>query len=158
MKNEHLPRDLRRAYIRYGYTLFLDAAEEIERLQMLVNPEEKIPIIVDISLIQRVIEKEFQLPAGGVYSNAKPSVMPKRIAMYLAHTIGSLNKNMIAREFKKNHSTVIHSLNVIVDTMAMNEKLRDLVRDIGDKCLELAKTERKHKVEKMECLNSQHTM
>lgn len=158
MKNEYLTRDLRRAYIRYGYTLFLDAAEEIERLQTLVNPEEKIPVIVDIGLIQKVIENEFDLPNGGVYSNARTAITPKRIAMYLAHTIGSLNKNMIAREFKKNHSTVIHSLNVIVDSMAMNEKLRDLVREIGDKCLELAKTERKNKVEKMKCLTNQPTM
>ena len=158
MKNEYLTRDLRRAYIRYGYTLFLDAVEEIERLQKLVNPEEKIPIIVDMSLIERVVENEFDLPPGGVYSNAKTSVTPKRIAMYLAHTIGSLNKNMIAREFKKNHSTVIHSLNVIVDSMAMNEKLRDMVREIGDKCLELAKTERLKKVEKMECQNNQPSM
>jgi chromosomal replication initiation ATPase DnaA len=158
MKNEYLTRDLRRAYIRYGYTLFLDAAEEIERLQTLVNPEEKIPVIVDIGLIQKVIENEFDLPLGGVYSNARTAITPKRIAMYLAHTIGSLNKNMIAREFKKNHSTVIHSLNVIVDSMAMNEKLRDLVREIGDKCLEQAKTERKNKVEKMKCLSNQPTM
>ena len=158
MKNEYLTRDLRRAYIRYGYTLFLSAAEEIERLQTLVNPEEKIPMIVDITIIQRVIESEFNLPANGVYANIKASVTPKRIAMYLAHTIGSLNKNMIAREFKKNHSTVIHSLNVIVDTMAINDKLRELVSEISDRCLEMAKEERKRKVEKMKCLTNQPTM
>lgn len=153
MSVETLPIELRAAYVKYGYTLFLEAAEEIDRLRDLIKTDEKFPIVVRMSLICRTVEEAFGLPLGSLKTERnKNTTKPRQIAMHVSFAVGNHSKSAIAREFNRNHATVIHSLKTVADWMALDDKFRKIVESLSKQCLENAKQERKDNMEKMKCL------
>lgn len=156
MSVEALPIELRAAYVKYGYTLFLEAAEEIERLRDLIKTDEKFPVIVRMSLICQTLEEAFGLTKGSIKIERSRNVTkPRQIAMHIAFALGNHSKSSIAREFNRNHATVIHALNTVADWMAIDEKFRGVVDNLTSICLKNAKEERKLNMEKMKCLVKQ---
>lgn len=153
MSIEALPIELRAAYVKYGYTLFLEAAEEIERLRDLIKTDEKFPVIVRMSLICQALEEAFGLDKGSIrVDRSRNATKPRQIAMHIAFVVGHHSKSAIAREFNRNHATVIHALNTVADWMAIDDKFRVVVENLSSMCLEKAKEERKLNMEKMKCL------
>lgn len=153
MSIEALPIELRAAYVKYGYTLFLEAAEEIDRLRDLIKTDEKFPVMVRMSLISQTLEEAFGLEKGSIKVERNRNVTkPRQIAMHIAFSLGNHSKSAIAREFNRNHATVIHALKTVADWMAIDDKFRGVVDNLSKLCLDKAKEERKLNMEKMKCL------
>lgn len=153
MSIEALPIELRAAYVKYGYTLFLEAAEEIDRLRDLIKTDEKFPVMVRMSLISQTLEEAFGLEKGSIKVERNRNVTkPRQIAMHIAFSLGNHSKSAIAREFNRNHATVIHALKTVADWMAIDDKFRGVVENLSKLCLDKAKEERKLNMEKMKCL------
>jgi len=153
MSVEALPTELREAYVKYGYTLFLDAAEEIDRLRSLIKTDEKFPLKVRMGLVCDTIEDAFGIERGGIKCNrTRNNVKPRQIAMHISFAIGNHSKSSIAREFNRNHATVIHALKTVADWMAMDEKFRGVIENLTKLCIDKAREERKINMEKMKCL------
>ena len=153
MSIEALPIELRAAYVKYGYTLFLEAAEEIERLRDLIKTDEKFPVIVRMSLINQTLEEAFGFGKGVLKTERSKNVTkPRQIAMHISFALGNHSKSAIAREFNRNHATVIHALNTVADWMAIDEKFRGVIENLTKLCIDKAREERKINMEKMKCL------
>lgn len=153
MEIEALPTELRRAYVKYGYTLFLDAAEEIDRLRGLIKSDDVFPVTVRMSLVCKTIEEAFGFTPGSIKNGrSKNLYKPRQIAMHICFALGNHSKSSIGREFNRNHATVIHSLKTVADWMAIDEKFRKVIENLTKLCLEKAKEERKDNLEKMKCL------
>ena len=153
MSIEALPSELREAYLKYGYTLFIEAADEIERLRDLIKTDEKFPLKVRIGLICDVIEDSFGFPRGALKSNKSGNlVKPRQIAMHIAFSLGNHGKSAIGREFNRNHATVINALNKVANWMSIDDKFRGVIEKLTKMCIEKAREERKANMEKMKCL------
>ena len=57
-------------------------------------------------------------------------VEPRQVAMFLLHRYSLLNKCDIAKRFKLDHTTVIHSIRVVENLMQTDQTLRTLVNNI----------------------------
>lgn len=73
--------------------------------------------IITPSQIIECISKEFQLKSSALFSksNEKRVVTPRQIAMFLCKKLTNYSLVEISNLFKKNHSTVIYSINKIED-------------------------------------------
>lgn len=77
-------------------------------------------------------EKFFSLPHGRILSQnrSKETVFPRQIAMYLVRDMTSLSLPDIGRVFERDHTTVLHSINKIEDSLKGDESLQNTIKDI----------------------------
>lgn len=68
-----------------------------------------------ISAIQQTVAAEFDVPVRLLVSDrrARPVARARQVAMFLAVRLTSRSVPMIGREFKRDHSTVMHAVETI---------------------------------------------
>jgi chromosomal replication initiator protein len=98
-----------------GRNLNIALAKEV--LKPLINTEER---LITPDFIQEAVGQYYQLKADDLKSknNSKSIVVPRQVAMYLCKQLTDLSLPEIGRAFGgKHHSTVIHSINKVHDTL-----------------------------------------
>ena len=82
--------------------------------------------------IVRETAKFYSITPDKIYSlsRSKDTVMPRQIAMYLIRELTDLSLPMIGQVFKRDHTTVMHSINKIEELMRSNEETRRAVKDL----------------------------
>jgi chromosomal replication initiator protein len=63
-------------------------------------------------------------------SRLRPVLVPRQVAMYLAHTVGKLSLPRIGGEFGRDHTTVLHACRKIDELMKTDPKLHAIVRQL----------------------------
>jgi len=94
---------------------------------MLAGEEKKI----HIEAIQKVVADEFRLRIADLKlrNNSKKVVYPRQIAMFLSKELAGASLPEIGRAFGgKHHTTVLHSINKVPETIRVNAKIETLRR------------------------------
>lgn len=98
-----------------GRNLNIALAKEV--LKPLINTEER---LITPDFIQQAVGQYYQLKVEDLKSknNSKAIVVPRQVAMYLCKQLTDLSLPEIGKAFGgKHHSTVIHSINKVHDTL-----------------------------------------
>jgi chromosomal replication initiator protein len=100
----------------------LETAQEV--LKDTLSPNRK-PIT--IAAINSVVAQIFGIAEGVILSKRRTQdvAMARQVAMYLARTLTSMSLKMIGAEFGgRDHSTVIHAVNVVRDQLKCDPDLK----------------------------------
>jgi chromosomal replication initiator protein len=114
----------------YGSTINIGLAKEV--LKPLINTEDR---IVTPALIQETVAQYYQLKVEDLKSrnHSKMVVTPRQIAMYLCKQLTNCSLPEIGRCFgNKHHSTVIHSINKIGETIKHDPILQNEVNTLTE--------------------------
>ena len=82
--------------------------------------------------IVRETAKFYSITPDKIYSlsRSKDTVMPRQMAMYLIRELTDLSLPMIGQVFKRDHTTVLHSINKIEELVRTSEETRHNVKDL----------------------------
>ncbi len=93
------------------------------------------PAILSPTMIREFISKQYNVNAIELQSRSRKKILtfPRQVAMYLCrkHTDNSLVD--IGREFKRDHSTVLHSIKVVTDLKNRNIAVGEQVELLSNK-------------------------
>ncbi len=111
-----------------GRNINIALAKEV--LRPLINTEDR---IITSVLIQETVAQYYQLKVEELKSknNSKPIVRPRQVAMYLCKKLTASSLPDIGKSFGgKHHSTVIHSINRIEDSMKHDPILQNEINTL----------------------------
>jgi chromosomal replication initiator protein len=110
-----------------GRVINIALAKEV--LKPLINTEER---IVTPDLIQQTVAQYYQIKVDELRSkdNSKPIVKPRQIAMYLCKQLTEKSLPEIGKSFGKHHSTVIHSINKVQDSLKHDPILQNEINTL----------------------------
>ena len=111
-----------------GKTVNIALAKEV--LRPLINTEDR---VITAVLIQETVAQYYQLKVEDLKSknNSKPIVRPRQVAMYLCKKLTDSSLPEIGRNFGgKHHSTVIHSINRVEDSLKHDPILQNEINTL----------------------------
>lgn len=111
-----------------GRSINIALAKEV--LKPLINTEDR---VITPSLIQETVAQYYQLKMEDLKSknNSKPIVRPRQIAMYLCKQLTECSLPEIGKSFGgKHHSTVIHSINKVQDSLKHDPILQNEINTL----------------------------
>ena len=111
-----------------GKTVNIALAKEV--LRPLINTEDR---IITASLIQETVAQYYQLKVDDLKSknNSKPIVRPRQVAMYLCKKLTDSSLPEIGKSFGgKHHSTVIHSISRVEDSLKHDPILQNEINTL----------------------------
>ena len=111
-----------------GKNINIALAKEV--LRPLINTEDR---IITASLIQETVAQYYQLKVEDLKSknNSKPIVRPRQVAMYLCKKLTDSSLPEIGKSFGgKHHSTVIHSINRVEDSLKHDPILQNEINTL----------------------------
>jgi chromosomal replication initiator protein len=111
-----------------GKTVNIALAKEV--LRPLINTEDR---VITASLIQETVAQYYQLKVEDLKSknNSKPIVRPRQVAMYLCKKLTESSLPEIGKSFGgKHHSTVIHSINRVEDSLKHDPILQNEINTL----------------------------
>ncbi|MCI0412879.1 chromosomal replication initiator protein DnaA [bacterium] len=111
-----------------GKTVNIALAKEV--LRPLINTEDR---IITAGLIQETVAQYYQLKVEDLKSknNSKPIVRPRQVAMYLCKKLTNSSLPEIGKSFGgKHHSTVIHSINRVEDSLKHDPILQNEINTL----------------------------
>lgn len=111
-----------------GKTVNIALAKEV--LRPLINTEDR---IITAGLIQETVAQYYQLKVDDLKSknNSKPIVRPRQVAMYLCKKLTDSSLPEIGKSFGgKHHSTVIHSINRVEDSLKHDPILQNEINTL----------------------------
>ncbi|MDP4109989.1 MAG: chromosomal replication initiator protein DnaA, partial [Bacillota bacterium] len=84
------------------------------------------------SLIIKEVATYFSITPDRLISlnRAKDTLMPRQVAMYLVRELTDLSLPEIGKEFGRDHSTVIHSINKIEDLVRSDSSIETTIKDL----------------------------
>jgi len=111
-----------------GKTVNIALAKEV--LRPLINTEDR---VITAGLIQETVAQYYQLRVEDLKSknNSKPIVRPRQVAMYLCKKLTDSSLPEIGKNFGgKHHSTVIHSINRVEDSLKHDPILQNEINTL----------------------------
>jgi chromosomal replication initiator protein len=111
-----------------GKTVNIALAKEV--LRPLINTEDR---VITAGLIQETVAQYYQLKVDDLKSknNSKPIVRPRQVAMYLCKKLTNSSLPEIGKNFGgKHHSTVIHSINRVEDSLKHDPILQNEINTL----------------------------
>jgi len=111
-----------------GKTVNIALAKEV--LRPLINTEDR---VITPALIQETVAQYYQLKVEELKSknNSKPIVRPRQVAMYLCKKLTDSSLPEIGKNFGgKHHSTVIHSINRVEDSLKHDPILQNEINTL----------------------------
>ncbi len=121
-----------RAKIQNGYV-------DLELVREVVKSVVGIPKILTPAVISEFVGKEFQVSMQDMQSKSRKKALafPRQVAMYLCrkHTQESLAE--IGKQFKRDHSTVLHSIKVVNTLTARNISVQEQLKLLSNKIIKL---------------------
>jgi len=105
-----------------------------DALKDIINPDK--PKEITPALIIEVVAEHFGVSADDITSKKRNSefVQPRQVVMYLCRQLTATSFVNIGKMLgKKDHTTVIHGVNKIVDEIEINEELRSKIETIKKK-------------------------
>lgn len=111
-----------------GKAISIETAKEV--LRPIINTDTR---IITPDLIQEIVAQYFQLKVDDLNSksNKKQIVQPRQVAMYLCKQLTSCSLPEIGKSFGgKHHSTVIHSINKIQDSLQHDPILQNEINTL----------------------------
>jgi chromosomal replication initiator protein len=99
-------------------------------LRPLINTEDR---VITAVLIQETVAQYYQLKVEDLKSknNSKPIVRPRQVAMYLCKKLTDSSLPEIGKNFGgKHHSTVIHSINRVEDSLKHDPILQNEINTL----------------------------
>ena len=120
-------------------SLFREAAEEIVRLQSLVDPmriDEAIPLIVSINTIVKITAETYRVTLAQLKGKTRnPKHLKARMtAVLLCRRMTRASYPTIAEQFKKSHSGMIYLERMAIKQEAMDNDYAELIGHIASKC------------------------
>ena len=100
----------------------------------MISPDEK--KVITPELIIDVVCEHFNITKEQIISKAKSNniAKPRQIAMYLCSTMTPLSQQAIGAQLGgRDHSTVIHGVNVMTEEYNNNENMRNTIDTIRKK-------------------------
>lgn len=87
---------------------------------------------IDAEYIIKAVEKYFNLSEDTIISTkrGKTYTVPRQVAMYIVRELTDSSYPEIGREFKKDHTTVMHNINKVKDAMENDLKIYNTVNDL----------------------------
>lgn len=91
--------------------------------------------LVSSAVIRDLISAQFQVSIGDLQSRSrkKSITLPRQIAMYLSRKFTEESLSEIGKTYKRDHSTVLHSIKVITDKSIRDSSLGAQVNLLSDK-------------------------
>ncbi len=88
-----------------------------------------------VEAIRGFVASQFKTSVGDMKSKSrkKSIAFPRQVAMYLARKLTDHALTDIGRAFNRDHSTVVHSIRVITETIARNGSVRGQLDHLADK-------------------------
>lgn len=128
----------------YNTTKTQDLIKEIERLRKFVPAEHRYPLVVTPEIVQNVVSDYFGIDQKFMfeYSNLAQYVEPRQIAIYVCHTMSNLNKSELGRLFKRNHASIINSIQRVTMSLVDDNNTSRVIEEIAAKCLDMAQAHR----------------
>ncbi len=110
-----------------GRAINIALAKEV--LKPLINTEDR---VVTPELVLEIVAQYYQMKEDELKSknNSKPIVGPRQIAMYLCKQLTDCSLPDIGKCFRKHHSTVIHSINKIQDSLKHDPILQNEINTL----------------------------
>ncbi|MCI0612323.1 DnaA/Hda family protein, partial [bacterium] len=111
-----------------GRAINLQLAKEV--LKPLINTEDR---VITPDFIMEIVAQYYQLKADDLKSkdNSRKIVMPRQVSMYLCKQMTELSLPEIGRVFGgKHHSTVIHSVNKIQESLKRDPILQNEINTL----------------------------
>jgi chromosomal replication initiator protein len=106
----------------------LQLAKEV--LKNIIKPREE---IISIDFVQKIVSSFFNMKISDlkVKRKYKGYVVPRQVAMYLSRKLTSASLLEIGEKFGgKDHSTVLHSIKKVEETIAKDPSFRDMVESL----------------------------
>lgn len=134
-----LVAELLREYQETRRPLFREAAEEIARLQSMVDfsgTEEVIPLIVSINTIQKMTADNFRVGVIALRSasRAKRLVEARMTAVLLCRRMTRAKYITLAEQFKKTHPAILYLERKAIERERNDPAYADMVGHIASKC------------------------
>ena len=106
----------------------IDKASEILKRYFDDNQKRKI----DSEFIIKEVEKYFNLSENSLISKnrSKAYAVPRQYAMYIVRELTKSSCSQIGRDFQKDHTTVMHNINKVVEDMKNDLKIYNTVNDL----------------------------
>lgn len=114
----------------FGKPLNLELARAV--LKPLINTDDR---VITPDVIQQAVAQHYQLKVDDLKSDShkKPIVQPRQVAMYLCKQLTARSLPEIGRAFGgKHHSTVIHSINKVQDSLKHDPILQNEINTLID--------------------------
>ncbi len=115
---------------------FLGGKISLEMVRHLfeLSPRQAEPVLT-VDVIQRAVAEEFDLKVSDLIarSNAAKFAYPRQIAMYLCKHETKASLSQIGREFKRHHTTVMHSIGKIEKKRSGDQELNSILASLGDR-------------------------
>ncbi len=89
-------------------------------------------------IIIKEVSKYFQVDENALIgkNKSKETVLPRQISMYLIRELIQLSYPDIGKYFNRDHSTVIHAVNKIEETIRTDSEFKNEIKDIRNNILE----------------------
>ncbi len=106
----------------------VETATQILNRIVVANQKRKI----DSEFIIKEVEKYFNLSENSLVgkNRSKAYVVPRQMAMYIVRELTNSSCAQIGRDFNKDHTTVMHNINKIVEEMKDDLKIYNTVNDL----------------------------
>lgn len=90
---------------------------------------------ISVEVIRDFLARQFKVSVDDMQSKSrrKAIAFPRQVSMYLARKYTDQALADIGRAFNRDHSTVVHSIRVITETMARNNSVRGQVEHLSKK-------------------------
>lgn len=87
---------------------------------------------IDAEFIIKEVEKYFNLSENAIVSSnrSKAYAVPRQYAMYIVRELTNSTYPQIGRDFKKDHTTVMHNINKVMKDMENDLKVYNTVNDL----------------------------
>ena len=132
-------RELEGCYIRIKTTAKVRGGITLELAQKIIDPiYQTRNVMVSVDAVINCVCKYFAISREEILSKsrAKPLAYPRQIAMYLARSHTPLSYPDLGRAFGKDHTTVLHGVQRIMDDLAKKDpELQDNIKHLEDELL-----------------------
>ncbi len=112
---------------------------DLELVREVVKSVVGIPKILTPSLISEFVSKQYDISVPDMQSRSRKKALtfPRQVAMYLCrkHTQESLSE--IGKEFRRDHSTVMHSIKVVTGLTTRNISVDEQIKLLSSKLVKL---------------------
>lgn len=89
-------------------------------------------IIPEFSVLLRVVCRHFNVSSDLVLSKSKICnvVLARQVLIYIAHSVLTEKKSLIALAVKRDYHTVSHSINKVDEMMSVDKELKQIIIDL----------------------------
>ena len=115
--------------------LFMDQPLSIGVVQTVIQSviKESVPVDITPETIVEHVSKYYSVSKEDIYSTKRPSniLNARQVAMYITREMTDMSLSMIGDAFGgKNHSTVLHSVNLVESKMEKDSKFSQSIREM----------------------------